>query len=82
MKTLKQFCITTVLTLALSSTALAGIIDTPGVTAPPPPSDPAVTGEMSTPGIVATDTSGGETGIDSVAALAEYLFSSMMSSVF
>jgi hypothetical protein len=80
MKHLRQFFAASILVLSIALSCFAGDMHT-GIVEQPP-SEPAVTGNMDTPGIVATDTSGGETGIDSVAALAEYLFSSMMSSVF
>ena len=37
MKTLRQTCATTILTLALAVSVLAGEIDCPGVVSPPPP---------------------------------------------
>jgi hypothetical protein len=41
MKTLRQTCAATILTLALAVPILAGEVDCPGVVAPPPP--PATT---------------------------------------
>jgi len=37
MKTLRQICVATILSLTLSVSALAGHMDTTGVVAPPPP---------------------------------------------
>jgi hypothetical protein len=45
MKNLRKLCMAFVLVLALSSAALAGTIDCPGVTQPPPPQE-AVAGDM------------------------------------
>lgn len=83
MRKLKQLCIATVLTLALSFTTFAGNMDTPPFTTPPPPPQSSLTGDMSTPGVTASEASNSETAaIDSVRELALYLFDSMMSSVF
>ena len=37
MKTLRQFCVATILSLMLAVSVLAGHMDTTGVAAPPPP---------------------------------------------
>lgn len=82
MRKIKQLCIAAVLTLALSFNAFAGIMDTPGVTSPPP-SQPSMTGDMHTPGVTASETLSSEaTAIDSATELALYLFDSMMYSIF
>jgi hypothetical protein len=81
MNRLKQLCMTTVITLAFSLTALAGEMDTPGIT--PKPCQPATTGEMSTPCETASGTLDSEaTAIDSASRLAQYLFDNMMYSIF
>ena len=53
MKTLRKFCATTVLSLALAFSAAAGDMSGPGnITEPPPPppQPTSVTGDMSGPG--------------------------------
>lgn len=74
MRKLKQLCIATVLTLALSFTAFAGDIQTPPVL-PPPPDQPSMTGDMHTPAVTASEPS----AMDSATELALYLFDSMYS---
>lgn len=49
MRTFRQLCAVTVLTLILSLSAFAGEMQTPSVTAPPPSSQTSSTGEMQTP---------------------------------
>jgi hypothetical protein len=84
MRKLKQLCIATVLTLALSFTAFAGIMDTPGVTTPPPPTDQSTsTGDMSTSDVTSDGTSSGDMeATDSVTEITLYLFDSIVSSIF
>jgi hypothetical protein len=84
MRKLKQLCIATVLTLALSFTAFAGIMDTPGVTAPPPPPNQTkATSNTETSDVTTSETSNSETeATDSMSELALYLFDSMISSIF
>ncbi len=83
MKAVRQLSGAVVLTLALSFTALAGNMDTPGVTQPPPPSDP-LTGEVSVIGVTSSGTySSEESGaVDSATEIALYLFGSIVSSAF
>lgn len=47
MKNLRQLCAGLILTFALTATALAGQMDCPGITAPPP--QETSTGEMPNP---------------------------------
>lgn len=53
MKKLRQLCIASVFTLALTTATFAGEIQTPGSPQPPPPTQSSATtpGEISTPGI-------------------------------
>ena len=53
MKKLQQFCATTVLTLALTLSAFAGEIGTPGMEQPPPPPHVITTGDIGTPVVIA-----------------------------
>jgi hypothetical protein len=83
MRKLKQLCIATVLTLALSFTAFAGIMDTPGVTTPPPIDQSTSTGDMSTSDVTSDGTSSGDMkATDSVTEITLYLFDSIVSSIF
>ena len=83
MRKLEQLCTATVLTLALSFTAFAGIMDTPAATSPPPTQQTSVPGSIDTPGVTLSETSNSEMEAkDSVTVLALYLFDSMMSSIF
>lgn len=54
MKKLQKFCTGTVLTLALTLSAFAGDMGTPGATNPTPLLQSSVTGDMSGPGATAT----------------------------
>jgi hypothetical protein len=81
MNRLKQLCMATVITLAFSLNALAGEMDTPGVTSQP--CQPATTVETSTPCKPASEIlPGGATVINSASELARYLFESMMYSIY
>lgn len=83
MNKLEKLCAAIVLTLALSLTASAGIMDTPAVTSPPPSGQTSVTGNMETPPITSSETSDSLTvATDSVTEIALYLFDSMMYSIF
>jgi hypothetical protein len=79
MRKLKQLCIATVLTLSLSCIAFAGDMDTPGITPPPPPNQPSITGDMHTTGVTSETSNSETTAIDSVTGLALYIFNSMTS---
>jgi hypothetical protein len=50
MKHLRQLCVVTLLAVALSSTALAGDIDLPGIVSPPSPPTTAASGDTGAPG--------------------------------
>jgi hypothetical protein len=83
MRQLKQLCIAMVLTLALSFTAFAGIMDTPGVTTPPPTGQSTSTGDMSTSDVTSDGTSSDDMeATDSVTEITLYLFDSIVSSIF
>jgi hypothetical protein len=83
MRKLKQLCIATVFTLALSLTAFAGNMDTPAVTTPPPTYQSTSTGDMSTSDVTSDGTSSGDMkATDSVTEITLYLFDSIVSSIF
>jgi hypothetical protein len=50
MRSLRQLCVTAVLTIALVVSAHAGEIECPGITQTPPPQE-TVTGEIECPGV-------------------------------
>jgi hypothetical protein len=75
MKQLRQLCAAGALTLALALSAFAGDIDTPGITAPPPPPSQSVTGEIQTPGV----TSSSDIAADSVLEIALDLMQGVLS---
>jgi hypothetical protein len=54
MKTLRQACAATILTLVLAVTFFAGEIDCPGVVAPPPPAPSTDTTTTTTTSITTT----------------------------
>lgn len=69
MKKLQQLCIAALLTLVLTTVALAGDIHTGGAPEPPPPNQPSATmpGEIETPGLKnsqATSDSVADFGLD------------------
>lgn len=74
---LKQLCTVIVITLALSVTALAGDMDTPGVI-PKPPCEPAMTSGTSTPVQPASGINGTGITVDSALLITQHLFNSMM----
>jgi hypothetical protein len=82
MTKLRQLCTATVFTLVLSVTALAGDMETPGVT-PTPTCQSAMTSVTSKPvGTTGRTLDGGATVVDSALEIAQYLFDSMMYSIF
>lgn len=81
MRTLKELCVATALTLALSFTAFAGSIDTPGITSQPPAQKSSGTSDTDT-GLSDSGTSDDEVAMDSITGVALFLFDSMMTSVF
>lgn len=83
MRTLKRLCVATALTLALSFTAFAGSIDTPGITSQPPAQNSSVTSDAGTTILPDGETTNDDAAaMDSVTGIALFLFDSMMTSVF
>lgn len=83
MRKLEQLCAATVLTIALSVTAFAGIMDTPAASSPPPQPQSSTPGTIDTSGVILSESPKSETeATASVTVLTFYLFDSMMFSIF
>lgn len=81
MKNLQRFCATTFLALAVTLSAFAGEIPTPGATNPMPQQESSVTGEILMPGATATGdmSTPGLTALDPVTEAALSLLQGLLS---